>query len=121
MGFDEVFIDMICRIIASNWYSIIVIGVEVLSRSLNNLHNNPGYHGFVMEMRGPQVNHLSFVDDIILFTSGRHRTLKLIIETLTSYEETLGQLINRDKSHFMIHTSAFNSTRDRIKRVTGLR
>ncbi|KAG5580329.1 hypothetical protein H5410_050956 [Solanum commersonii] len=30
-------------------------------------------------------------------------------------------LINSDKSHFMVHTSAFNSTRDRIKRITGFK
>ncbi|XP_049348952.1 uncharacterized protein LOC125813502 [Solanum verrucosum] len=147
MGFDEVFIDIVWRIMANNWYSIIVngkrhgffqstrglkqgdplspalfiLGAEVLSRSLNNLHNNPDYHGFFMDLRGPQVNHLSFADDIILFTSGRQRTLKLIMQTLSSYEETSGQLVNTDKSHFMVHSNAFNSTRDRIKRITGFK
>ncbi|XP_015160416.1 uncharacterized protein [Solanum tuberosum] len=138
---------MVWRIMSNNWYSIIVngkrygffqstrglkqgdplspalfiLGEEVLSRSLNRLHNNPEYHGFFMEVRGPQVNHLSFADDIILFTSGRQKTLKLIMQTLNSYEETSGQLINRDKSHFMVHSCAFNSTRDRIKKITGFK
>ncbi|XP_049357764.1 uncharacterized protein LOC125822409 [Solanum verrucosum] len=97
IGFDEVFTDMVWRIMANNWYSLIVngkrygffqstrglkqgdplspalfiLGAEVLSRSLNRLHSNPDYHGFFMERRGPQVNHLSFADDIIIFTSGR--------------------------------------------------
>ncbi|KAK6803270.1 hypothetical protein RDI58_001054 [Solanum bulbocastanum] len=78
---------------ANNWYSIIIngkrhgffhstrglkqgdplypalfiLGAEVLSRSLNRLHQNPLYHGFYMEKRGPQINHLSFADDIIIF------------------------------------------------------
>ncbi|XP_049388167.1 uncharacterized protein LOC125852491 [Solanum stenotomum] len=147
MGFDEVFIDMVWRIMANNWYSIIVngkrhgffqstrglkqgdplspalfiLGAEVLSRSLNSLHNNPDYYGFFLEPRGPQVNHLSFANDIILFTSGRQKTLQLILQTLKVYEETPGQLINTDQSHLMVHTSAFNSTRDRIKRITGFR
>ncbi|XP_015160977.1 uncharacterized protein [Solanum tuberosum] len=145
MGFDEVFIDMVWRIMANNWYSIVVngkrhgffhstrglkqgdplsptlfiLGAEVLSRFLNKLHRHPDYSGFYMEPRGPQVNHLSFADDIILFTSGRQKTLKLIMQTLNNYEEISGQLINSDKSHYMVHTSAFNSTRDRIKRITG--
>ncbi|KAK6782054.1 hypothetical protein RDI58_019850 [Solanum bulbocastanum] len=97
MWFDDVFIDMVWRIMATNWWSIIVngkrhgflkstrglkqgdplspvlfiLGAEVLSRTLNSLHINPNYHGFFMEKRGPQVNHLNFADDIILFTSGR--------------------------------------------------
>ncbi|XP_015159877.1 uncharacterized protein [Solanum tuberosum] len=147
MGFDEIFIDMVWRIMANNWYSIIVngkrygffqstrglkqgdplspalfiLGAEVLSRSLNRMHSNPNYHGFFMETRGPQVNHLSFADDIIIFTSGRKKSLELIMYTLNIYEETSGQLVNKDKSHFMVHSNAFNSTRDRIKRITGFK
>ncbi|XP_049399716.1 uncharacterized protein LOC125863741 [Solanum stenotomum] len=147
MGFDEVLIDMIWRIMANNWYSIIVngkrhgffqstrglkqgdplspalfiLGAEVLSRSLNRLYNNPDYYGFFMEPNGPQVNHLSFADDIILFTSGRQKTLQLIMQTLQSYEQSSGQSVNTEKSHFMVHSSAFNSTKDRIKRITGFR
>ena len=147
MGFNEVFIDMIWRIMANNWYSVIIngkrygffqstrglkqgdplspalfiLGAEVLSRSLNMLHNHPKYHGFIMEQRGPQVNHLSFADDIILFTSGRSKTLKLLMYTLREYEKVSGQLINGDKSNFMLHPSAFSSTKDRIRRLTGFK
>ncbi|KAG5580297.1 hypothetical protein H5410_050924 [Solanum commersonii] len=35
--------------------------------------------------------------------------------------KTSGQRINSDKSHFMVHNSAFNSTVDRIKRITGFK
>ena len=100
---------------------LFILGAEVLSRSLNRLHNHPEYHGFFMETRGPQVNHLSFADDIILFTSGRCKTLKLLVTTLKEYEHTLGQLINGDKSHFILHSNAFNSTRYRINRLTGFK
>ncbi|XP_049348974.1 uncharacterized protein LOC125813528 [Solanum verrucosum] len=145
MGFKEIFIDIIWRIMANNWYSIIlngrrygffqstrglkqgdplspalfISGAEVLSRSLNRLHQHPLYHGFYMEMRGPQINHLSFADDIIIFTSGRKDSLKLIMQTLATYERISGQLINKAKSHFLLHPNAFKTTCDRIKRYTG--
>ena len=67
------------------------------------------------------MNHLSFADDIILFTSGKSKTLKILMHTLKEYEKISGQLINGDKSHFILHSSAFNSTRDRIKRLTGFK
>lgn len=95
LGFQETFIDMVWRIMSNNWYSFIIngrrhglfhstrglkqgdplsptlfiLGAEVLSRMLNNLYLNPAYLGFQMEVRGPEINHLSFADDII-FTSG---------------------------------------------------
>ena len=65
------------------------------------------------------MNHLRFDDDIILFTSGRCKTLILLMETLKEYEDTSGQLTNGDKSHFMLHSNDFNRTRDRIKRLTS--
>ncbi|KAK6803132.1 hypothetical protein RDI58_000916 [Solanum bulbocastanum] len=145
MGFDEFFIDMVWRIMANNWYSIIIngkrhgffqstrglkqgdplspalfiLGAEMLSRSLNRLQQNPLYHNFHMESRGPQINHLSFADDIIIFTSGRRQSLKLIMNTLSCYEGTSGQLINKAKSHFLLHSNAFRSTCVRVKRCTG--
>ena len=98
-----------------------MLGAEVLSRSLNRLHNHPDYHGFYMEKRGPLLNHLSFADNIILFKSGKCKTLKLLMDTLKEYEDTFGQLINGDKIHVMLHSNDFNSTRDRIMRLTDFK
>lgn len=53
------------------------LGAEVLSRMPNNLHQNPLYQGFTMQQKGPQVNNLSFADDVIIFTSGKRTTLRL--------------------------------------------
>lgn len=100
MGFLERFIDMVLRIMSNNWYSIIIngsrhsflspalfiIGAEVLSRLLNQLHLSSHFHGFYMEKRGPQINHLSFADDTIIFTFGRSRSLELIMKVLFDYE-----------------------------------
>ncbi|KAH0710893.1 hypothetical protein KY284_012320 [Solanum tuberosum] len=74
-----------------------------------------------MERRRPQVNHLSFTDDIIIFTSGEQKSLNLIMHTLNTYEETSGQMINKAKSLFMVHSNAFKSTKDIIKRITGFK
>lgn len=41
--------------------------------------NNQNYHGFDMEFRGAQINHLSFVDDIIIFASRRKESLQMIL------------------------------------------
>lgn len=72
MGFAEIFIDMVWRLIANNWYSIIlngqpygffhstrgvkqgdplspvlfIIAAEVLSGALNNLFENSRYKGY---------------------------------------------------------------------------
>ncbi|WMV08067.1 hypothetical protein MTR67_001452 [Solanum verrucosum] len=112
MGFGEVFIDFVWRTMSNNWYSVIVngtrhgffhstrglkqgdplspalfiLGAEVLSRILNLLHYDPNYKGFQMEIRGPQINHLCFADDVIIFTSRTRASLQLIMKTLGTYE-----------------------------------
>ncbi|KAK4716368.1 hypothetical protein R3W88_014706 [Solanum pinnatisectum] len=72
-----------------------------------------------MEERGPQINHLGFADDIIIFTSGRRQSLKLIMHALDTYERISGQLINKTKRHFFLHSNAFRTTCDRIRKYTS--
>ena len=127
-GFGEIFIDLIWRIMSNNWYSIIInghrhgffhstrglkqgdplspalfiLGAEVLSRMLNNLYNNHVYIGFYMKCKGPQINHLSFGDDVIIFTSTNKDSLHVVMNILTEYQQISQLLINKQKSYFMV-------------------
>lgn len=72
-----------------------------------------------MDWNGPNINHLSFADDIIIFTTGRRKTLRLVMKTLASYETVSGQLINKNNSRFLLPDQAFLSTVSRIKEETA--
>lgn len=50
--------------------ALFILGVEVLSRMLNNFYLNKSYHGFLMEPKGPQISHLGCAYEVIIFTSG---------------------------------------------------
>ncbi|XP_060203027.1 uncharacterized protein LOC132631469 [Lycium barbarum] len=82
--------------------SLFIIVVEVLSMLLNNLFDKPEFNGFSMQPNGPKINHISYADDIIIFCSGKTATLKLIMATLTQYELNSVQLINKEKSCFLV-------------------
>lgn len=41
------------------------------------------------------------------------------MQTIKDYKETSGQMINSDKSRFLVHQNFFWNTNDRIKRITG--
>ncbi|XP_060190458.1 uncharacterized protein LOC132619630 [Lycium barbarum] len=95
MGFSKKIIDMVYRIVKNNWYSVLVNGqqqgffqstrgvkqgdplsptlfilaAEVLYRSLNALHQKVQFKGFGMPKWSPKVNHLAYVDEMIIFTS----------------------------------------------------
>ncbi|WMV58521.1 hypothetical protein MTR67_051906 [Solanum verrucosum] len=72
-----------------------------------------------MEVKGPQINHLSFADDVIVFTSTDKHSMKLIMDTLEEYEHTSNQLINKEKSHFMVPTNTPQDIISTIQEVTG--
>ncbi|XP_055830788.1 uncharacterized protein LOC129899799 [Solanum dulcamara] len=147
MGFGEIFIDMVCWVMSNNWYSVIIngvrhgffhstrglkqgdplsptlfiIGAEVLSRILNNLHQHYLYTRFHMERKGPQVNHLSFADDVIIFIATNNFSMNLNTKTLKAYETTSGQLINKDKSQFMLPLNTNPDVIERIGSITGFK
>ena len=50
--------------------SLFILGVEVLSRTLNSLITHDNIVPFTMHQIGPQLNHLTYVDDIVIFSSG---------------------------------------------------
>lgn len=123
MGFSKVFVDLICRYISGNWYSLIlnrqrhgfsksendlrqgdpispalfVISVELLSIMLNRLYDNSRFTSFHIARQGLKINHLAFADDIILFVSGKRKTLRLVRKTLEKYKIISWQQINVNK------------------------
>ncbi|XP_060210211.1 uncharacterized protein LOC132637082 [Lycium barbarum] len=112
LGFSKEWISLIKRHISNNWYSLIVnrrrygffksenglrqrdpislslfvLSAELLSIMLNNLQERRGFTGFQMCKQGPLINHLEFADDLILFSSGRRKTINMIMRTLAEYE-----------------------------------
>nr|XP_009619005.1 uncharacterized protein LOC104111103 [Nicotiana tomentosiformis] len=74
---------------------------EVLSRSLNALNDNVDFIHFTMSHRGPLINHLAYADDIVIFTNGNNKSVKLIMKQISNYEASSGQKVNTDKSFFL--------------------
>ncbi|XP_055803553.1 uncharacterized protein LOC129872646 [Solanum dulcamara] len=103
-GFSRIWLDMIWRIIANVWYSILIngnrvgffssshalkqgdplspslfiIGSELLSRMLNSLNSHEHFTPFSMILNGPIINHLAFTDNIVIFSGGNNKSITLI-------------------------------------------
>ncbi|XP_059294764.1 uncharacterized protein LOC132047797 [Lycium ferocissimum] len=145
LGFSEGWITLIHRHISNSWYSLIVHGqrygffkaknglgqgepispslfalsAKLLSIMLNKLQRRRGYKGFYMADHGPQINHLAFADDMIIFMSGHKKSIRLIMKTLATYEATSGQKINKAKSYFMVASGVPVWMKHRISRTRG--
>ncbi|XP_071940013.1 uncharacterized protein [Coffea arabica] len=144
-GFGERFLDMVWRLISNAWFSVIineasygffksgrglrqgdpispalfVIGAELLSQALNNLVLHCGYRGFKVPRGCPQVTYLAFADDVLIFANGFARALQDIVRVLELYQQSSGQLVNRQKNGYIVHLSASIARRRVIEHLTG--
>ncbi|XP_027181778.1 uncharacterized protein LOC113780162 [Coffea eugenioides] len=92
-GFSEQVIDMVWRLISNVWFSIII---------------NGSTHGFFksrfrVPAGCPEVTHLAFADDVLIFTNGTAVALKRVIRVLDEYQQSSGQLVNPQKSGYLAH------------------
>ncbi|XP_071928018.1 uncharacterized protein [Coffea arabica] len=143
-GFGERFIDMVWRMISNVWFSVIIngssygffkssrglrqgdplspalfiIGAEVLSRALNNLVMQPRFVSFKVPYGCPSITHLAFADDVLIFANGSSFSLKAIMKVLDDYQRCSGQLLNVQKSCYLVHPSVSMARRRLLDRIS---
>jgi len=107
---------MIFNLISENWYSVAINGarydfysssqglrqvdplspslfilvVKVLSRSLNDLNDHNRFIPFSMPPNCPNINHLDYADEIVIFSSGNTPYMRLIMKWIKVYESSSG-------------------------------
>ncbi|XP_075101068.1 uncharacterized protein LOC142176735 [Nicotiana tabacum] len=145
MGFVECFINMVWNLISNNWYSILINGqatnffhstrgvkqgdplspalfifsAEVLSRSLNKLFEDKSFIGYGMPKWTEPLNHLAYADDTIIFASADQYSIQKIVDVLNKYEQTSGQLINKAKTSYYMHSNTAGALFDRVGALAG--
>ncbi|XP_075087611.1 uncharacterized protein LOC142169621 [Nicotiana tabacum] len=92
---------------------------KVLSRSLNKLFGNKRFIGFGMPKWTDPLNHLAYADDTKKFASADPYSLGKVVEVLTMYEQIFGQLINKTKSSYYMHTKVARNLVDSVGAING--
>ncbi|XP_059281167.1 uncharacterized protein LOC132034835 [Lycium ferocissimum] len=98
--------------------ALFIMAAKALSKSLNNLNSREDFKGFHMKNKGPQVNHLCYADDLIIFSLVQKHSIKMIMKILKKYQDESGQEINIDKSYYITHTSVNPRINKRLKKWT---
>lgn len=86
---------------------------------LNNLINNERFIPFSMSPKGPCINHLAYVDDLLIFSSGKSSSIKLIMKQVRRYERSSGQKVNMNKSYFLTAPNTGASRINKMREATG--
>nr|XP_009786255.1 PREDICTED: uncharacterized protein LOC104234397 [Nicotiana sylvestris] len=100
--------------------TLFILAAETLSRGLNALHTNLYFCGFGMPKWSPKINHLAYVDDMLIFSSSDETSLMLIMQVLNTYEAASGQLVNKTKSDVYLHHLTDMKVVNKVERITGI-
>lgn len=65
------------------------------------------------------VSHLSFADDVIIFSTGAKRNIQRLMNFLSIYEQISGQKINKEKSAFLTGNASSPERNALIHQMTG--
>ena len=146
MGFEDRWIQLIYGCISSVSYSILVNGEPhgdikptrglrqgdplspylflLVSEGLNGLIQQAvtaGHlRGFSLCRNGPQISHLFFADDTLLFCRAELREVQTIQNILHKYELASGQKINSSKTTLFFGKSVSLVSKNAIKNLLGV-
>lgn len=72
-----------------------------------------------MNKRGPQITHLAYADDIVIFSSTKTKFVKLVMKQIANYEKASGQLVNKEKSFFLTCSKTSPYRINRLRKCSG--
>jgi hypothetical protein len=127
MGFPTHLVSLIMRCVTTVSYSILINGkpttsfrphrgirlgdplspylfiicANVFSNLISRAPLDNKIHGIKIAPRAPEISHLFFVDDSLIFCRANKTEATILKQTISTYLETLGQLVNLDKSELL--------------------
>lgn len=90
---------------------LFILCTKVLSRLLARSEARRKIEGLKISRENPQISHLLFVDDLIIFTKSKARSVQAINEVLEKYQAWSGQRINQSKFSIFITQNTSQATR----------
>ncbi|KAH6767718.1 hypothetical protein C2S52_018701 [Perilla frutescens var. hirtella] len=99
--------------------SLFVLAADYLSRILDRLICGDPVMRYRTAKKGFPVSHLSYADDIIIFTRADPDGLGRLVDCLEHYFLVSGQLVNRGKSNFYIMEKFVPTWHHQIQSVFG--
>lgn len=99
---------------------IFILCNEVLSDICKKAQVESSLSGIRIVRRSPLVNHLLFVDDIILFCKSNTRSCEGLLSILRRYELASGQYINCQQSAITFSSKNTLEVREKTKRLLGI-
>ncbi|KAA3467255.1 reverse transcriptase [Gossypium australe] len=129
MGFAERWVNLIMKCITIVSYLVITNGGRGTNfqptRGLSSLMRLAKKKGLIrgekVSRRGPEISHLLFADDCIMFGEATEKGARILKDILKEYESCSGQCVNFNKSTIFYSSNTSNAIREEASLVLGVR
>ncbi|KAG7594035.1 Reverse transcriptase domain [Arabidopsis thaliana x Arabidopsis arenosa] len=91
-----------------------------LSSLLSHAMQTKSLHGFKASRNGPQISHMFFADDSLLFFQANKAECQQVLQLLQLYANASGQHVNFQKSAILFSKSVPTDTQQYIKGLMGI-
>jgi hypothetical protein len=89
----------------------------VLSGLISKAQQDQLIHGVKIAPRAPEITHLLFADDSLLFCRANIKEVKALNEVLQQYQKASGQLVNLNKSEMIFSHGVSTETKRDIRQI----
>ena len=147
MGFDGRWVNLIMHCVTSVNYSFVINGrvkgavrpsrglrqgdplspylfilvADAFSRMLLTAVQEKRIHGAKASRSGPEISHLLFADDSLLFARANRQECLEVVDLFNKYEEASGQKINYDKSEVSFSRGVNTEQKEELMRLLHMR
>lgn len=147
MGFDDRWVNLIMDCVSTVSYSFVINGgvcgrvnpsrglrqgdplspylfiliADAFSKMLETKVQERKLHGVKASRNGPEISHLLFADDSLLFTRATQQECSVIVDILNQYEKASGQKINYDKSEVSFSKGVRAAQKEELLRILNMR
>jgi hypothetical protein len=99
---------------------LFLLCVEGFSALIRQAQRDQKIYGIRIARQAPEISHLFFADDSILFCQATEAACSKIQELLHIYELTSGQQVNREKTNIYFSKNTTHALQERIKALLGV-
>jgi hypothetical protein len=100
---------------------LFILCMEKLSTAINNVVLHGNWDPIHISNGGPQISHLLFADDVLLFTKAKNSQLRFITDLFDRFSRASGLKINISKSRAFYSTGTPQGKINSLTSITGIR
>jgi hypothetical protein len=90
---------------------LFIICADVFSSLLTKANHDKLIHGVKIAPRAPEITHLFFADDSLMFCRANEVETKQVKDIISSYQQVSGQMVNFTKSELIFSKKVHQSTK----------